>query len=198
MRKRPATAATDLALDIFDDERFTSAMTAATRPAEEVATDSPQPPSAVSNPPTSPERPALEPLTEPKSTLTTELHSGKRRASEPSTLATQAAPEPNVPLKFRVPQTLRSEFHRFKAELAATLGGVALDDSNLARPLVEIFLIEQSERILEEAAAFRGHIKRPPNGDALGMAEFDHSIGEIFRRARKRRTPSVQSESAPP
>jgi len=94
-----------------------------------------------------------------------------------------------------VPQTLRSEFHRFKADLAAELG-VALDDSNLARPLVEIFLIEQRERVLEEAGAFRGRIKRPPNGDAVGMAEFDHTIGEIFRKARRRRTPGTESGGA--
>ncbi|MCP5055149.1 MAG: hypothetical protein GY937_00315 [bacterium] len=92
-----------------------------------------------------------------------------------------------MPLKFRVPQTLRSEFHTFKAELSAALGGIALDDSNLARPLVEYFLVEQRERILEEAVAFKGKLKRPANGDAVGMAEFDHTIGEIFREARKRR-----------
>ena len=77
------------------------------------------------------------------------------------------------------------------------LGGVALDDSNLARPLVEFFLVEQGDRILEEAAAFRGHIRRPPNGDAVGMAEFDHAIGEIFRRARRRRSPGTSSEGTP-
>ena len=76
------------------------------------------------------------------------------------------------------------------------LGGVALDDSNLARPLVEHFLVEHRERILEEAAAFRGQLKRPPNGDAVGMAEFDHVIGDIFNRARRRRSPGSTSESA--
>ena len=100
-----------------------------------------------------------------------------------------------MPLKFRVPRSLRSEFHRFKAELAAALGGVALDDSNLARPLVELFLIEQSERIIEEASAFHGRIKRPPNGDAVAMAEFDHAIGNIFRRATRHRATQKPSES---
>ncbi len=94
--------------------------------------------------------------------------------------------EPNVPLKFRVPQTLRSEFQTFKAELSAALGGVALDDSNLGRPLLEHFLVEQRERILESAGAFKGRLRRPANGDAVGMAEFDHLLGEIFGEARRR------------
>jgi hypothetical protein len=100
--------------------------------------------------------------------------------------------EPNVPLKFRVPQTLRSEFQTFKAELSAALGGVALDDSNLGRPLLEHFLVDQRDRIIEAAVAFKGKLRRPANGDAVGMAEFDHTLGEIFREARKRR------RSAPP
>ena len=56
--------------------------------------------------------------------------------------------------------------------------------------------MEQRERILEEAAAFKGKLKRPANGDAVGMAEFDHAIGEIFREARKRRRASPSAGSA--
>ena len=196
MRKRPAPSTTDQALDIFDDERFTVAMSAATRPpAEAVPVEPSRPPPTVSGPATSLERLTPDAQAAPRSTRTTPRQPGKRKASAQSALDTHAPPEPNVPLKFRVPQTLRSEFHRFKADLAAALG-VALDDSNLARPLVEIFLIEQRERVLEEAIAFRGRIKRPPNGDAVGMAEFDHTIGEIFRKARRRRTPGTESGSA--
>ena len=196
MRKRPAPATTDQALDIFDDERFATAMDAATRPPAEAIPDEPSRPlPTVSSPATSSERQPPEARATPPSTPTTQRRSGKRRTSAPSALETSVPPEPNVPLKFRVPQTLRSEFHRFKADLAAELG-VALDDSNLARPLVEIFLIEQRERVLEEAGAFRGRIKRPPNGDTVGMAEFDHAIGEIFRKARRRRTPGTESGSA--
>ena len=140
----------------------------------------------------------MEPRTPRISPPATTRISRKSRAAKPTSSESPLPLEPNVPLKFRVPQTLRSEFHRFKAELAAVLGGVALDDSNLARPLVELFLVEQRDRILEEAAAFRGLLKRPPNGDAVGMAEFDHTIGEIFRRARRRRSPGTSSESAAP
>jgi hypothetical protein len=104
--------------------------------------------------------------------------------------------EPNVPLKFRVPQTLRSEFQTFKAELSAALGGIALDDSNLGRPLLEHFLVEQRERILESAGAFKGRLRRPANGDAVGMAEFDLLLGEIFGEARRRRRTSPTAGEA--
>ena len=185
MRKRPPILQ-DEPLDIFDDERFASALAGATRPTALPSAHSPPPSRAPS--------------------LRTASRKGGARArpgATPRAARTGAAAtpdalplsEPNVPLKFRVPQSVRSDFHRFKAELAAALGGVALDDSNLARPLVEIFLVEQSERILEEAAAFRGQIKRPPNGDAVGMAEFDHAIGNIFRRAHRRRSPGTSSKS---
>jgi hypothetical protein len=103
--------------------------------------------------------------------------------------------EPNVPLKFRVPQTLRSEFQTFKAELSAALGGVALDDSNLGRPLLEHFLVDQRDRIIEAAVGFKGKLRRPANGDAVGMAEFDHTLGEIFREARKRRRSAPSAEA---
>jgi hypothetical protein len=78
----------------------------------------------------------------------------------------------------------------FKAELSAALGGVSLDDSNIARPLLEEFLVEYRERILEAAQAFEDSLVRPRNGDAVGMAEFDHTIGELFKQARKRRGPT--------
>ena len=198
MRNRPRPPSTDEALDIFDDERFSTALAAATQPNAPVAADPQQPPPVVSSPAASPEkRGASEPRTAPKTHPTTARGTRKSRASGPTALETRALPEPNVPLKFRVPEPLRSEFHRFKAELAAALGGIALDDSNIARPLVEIFLVELSERVLEEATAYRGQLKRPPNGDAVGMAEFDHSIGEIFRKARKRRSPTSSGSAAP-
>ena len=188
MRKRPPSLQ-DEPLDIFNDERFTSALAGATRP-----TDLPSS-TPVATPHAPPSRAASS---EGRSPRAAHRGTGARLAAKGSAVAprTQPLPEPNVPLKFRVPQSLRSEFHRFKAELAATLGGVALDDSNLARPLVELFLVEQSGRILEEASTFRGQIKRPPNGDAVGMAEFDHAIGNIFRRATRRRSPAASSKSA--
>ena len=180
--RKPPPHIPDEPLDIFDDERFANALAGATRPTA-AAPDTPKPPQPVSALPA-----AL--AAEPPSRASTPLP-----APRPAAALTPSLPEPNVPLKFRVPQSLRSEFHRFKAELAAVLGGVALDDSNLARPLVELFLVEQGERILKEASAFRGQIKRPPNGDAVGMAEFDHAIGNIFRRAARLRAPRPSSES---
>ena len=194
MRRRPANAPDD-SLDIFDGDRFIAALAGATQPAAPASAEPspPHPVNPVSEAP--PEKLTTRPDTAPQSPPATTARSAtKGWANRRATAETPPSPEPNVPLKFRVPQTLRSEFHRFKAELAVVLGGVALDDSNLARPLVEFFLLEQGDRILEEAAAFRGHIRRPPNGDAVGMAEFDHAIGEIFRRARRRRSPGTSSK----
>ena len=181
MRKPPPHIA-DEPLDIFDDGRFAAALAGATRPTA-AAPDAPKQPHPVSVRPVAPAAP-------PPSHASTPVTTRRRTAAQAPSL-----PEPNVPLKFRVPQSLRSEFHRFKAELAAVLGGVALDDSNLARPLVELFLVEQSERILKEASTFRGQIKRPPNGDAVGMAEFDHALGNIFRRAARQRASRPSSKS---
>ena len=128
---------------------------------------------------------ATEPA--PKQLETEVAKSRKGRAEAEQEPEPEKLPEPNVPLKFRVPQTLRSEFQTFKAEFSAALGGVVLDDSNLGRPLLEHFLVDQRDRILEAAAGFKGKLRRPANGDAVGMAEFDHTLGEIFGEARKRR-----------
>jgi len=132
----------------------------------------------------------------PKEAGTKAAKSRKGRAEAAEEPEPEELPEPNVPLKFRVPQTLRSEFQTFKAELSAALGGVVLDDSNLGRPLLEHFLVEQRERIIETAAAFKGKLRRPANGDAVGMAEFDHTLGEIFGEARKRRRSAPSASDA--
>ena len=185
MRKRPPTPL-DEPLDIFNNERLTSALAGAVEPT------SPPFSAPVRTPGAHPARVDTAEPAASRAVSSPPTRVGRRRhGASAETVVT--LPEPNVPLKFRVPQSLRSEFHRFKAELAATLGGVALDDSNLARPLVELFLVEQSERILEEASVYRGRIKRPPNGDAVGMAEFDDAIGNIFRRASRRRSPGTTS-----
>lgn len=208
-KRRPSSSSQPL--DIFADERLSSAMQAATSPvpvpADEPKEVLPAPEtrepalrSLPSPPEMAPETAPRAPISEPQKALETapteDPKPAKGRANGAEEPEVEEFPEPNVPLKFRVPQTLRSEFHTFKAELSAALGGIALDDSNLARPLVEYFLVEQRERILEEAVAFKGRLKRPANGDAVGMAEFDHTIGEIFREARKRRRASAGSASS--
>jgi len=143
-----------------------------------------------------PERASAAAESAPKPLETAALKTRKGRAEEAEEPEPEELPEPNVPLKFRVPQTLRSEFQTFKAELSAALGGVVLDDSNLGRPLMEQFLVDQRERILEAAGAFKGKLRRPANGDAVGMAEFDHTLGEIFREARKRRRSAAAASDA--
>ena len=171
-------------IDIFNDDRLSTAAAAATAPLI------PEPaPSELRYPQSS----EIEAENSPR---TPELGQGKGGVGQGAQASSEAAPvtaplpeapvEPNVPLKFRVPQSMRSDFQTFKAELSAVLG-VALDDSNLGRPLIENILAEQKERILEAAEGFRGRLKRPANGDAVGMAEFDHTLGELFHDARKRR-----------
>jgi len=215
MSKRRPSSATE-PLDIFSSPRLSSAMAAATStdplppPAPEALLSAPLP-----GPIEAPEEQRVSPLRSVAAPLELRREAPKTEAfeaPEPPARApvakarkgraepeeepeTPAAIEPNVPLKFRVPQTLRSEFQTFKAELSAALGGVALDDSNLGRPLLEHFLVEQRERILEAAAAFKGRLRRPANGDAVGMAEFDHALGEIFGEARKRRRAAASAGS---
>lgn len=209
-KRRPSNAIEPL--DIFSSPRLGAAMAAATsteplappalEPPVQLRSNEPEPvrPSALRTVP-SPEPAGVEAPDE----LAVEA---RETAHEPTPKARRgraaAAPEPepepvlepNVPLKFRVPQTLRSEFQTFKAELSAALGGVALDDSNLGRPLLEHFLVEQRDRILEAATSFKGRLRRPANGDAVGMAEFDHLLGEIFGEARKRRRTTAAAGEA--
>ena len=171
-------------IDIFNDDRLSTAAAAATAPLipEPAPNELKYPQSSE----TQPENTFRIPETSPQKDG---VGQGTHVPSEavPVTAALPEAPlEPNVPLKFRVPQSMRSDFQTFKAELSAVLG-VALDDSNLGRPLIEHILAEQKERILEAAEGFRGRLKRPANGDAVGMAEFDHTLGELFQDARKRR-----------
>ena len=192
-RKRPP-ASSEGGIDIFQNARLGEAMARATAPVpvddEPNAKPSGEPEPSAGRPPQkrtgemeaaaerAPEASQTQraPRARPKTATTTKV------APEPI-----LAPEPNVPLKFRVPQGLKTDFMTFKAELSAALGGVSLDDSNIARPLLEEFLVEYRTRILEAARTFEGPLVRPRNGDAVGMAEFDHSIGELFKQARKRR-----------
>ena len=215
-KRRPNGSAEPL--DIFSNPRLGAAMAAATSPEPVLppVRDSAAlpPPLALRSVPSGESRPsAPQVASAPAAEAASELHAEpsapalapapkpsasalKGREAAPEAPAAEALPEPNVPLKFRVPQTLRSEFQTFKAELSAALGGVALDDSNLGRPLLEHFLVEQRDRILEAASAFKGRMRRPANGDTVGMAEFDHALGEIFSEARKRRRASATAGEA--
>jgi hypothetical protein len=195
-RKRPP-ASGDPDIDIFQNTRFETAIARATGSAEATQEAPPEPRS---------DEGASAVLAVPRGTAGPEASSEsaaeapqEQNAPKPDQLAQPAtkvapgpaqAPEPNVAIKFRVPRGLKTQFMTFKAELSAALGGVSLDDSNIARPLLEEFLVEYRERILEAAQAFEDSLVRPRNGDAVGMAEFDHTIGELFKQARKRRGPT--------
>jgi len=203
-KRRPASGASG-SEDIFGNSRTMEALAAATAPVTE-----PVAPLREASPvvavPSAPE-PAPEPATEPEKPSETgkkgwqtrgiAQEGAKARTPAPKvTKAESAAPaaaeevapahEPHVTLKLRVPQSMRSDFKRFTAELGAALG-VPVDDSNVGRPLLEQFLNEQCERILEAAGNHGSPLKRPANGDAVGMAEFDETLGRIFQEARKRR-----------
>ena len=213
-KRRPNNAVEPL--DIFSSPRLGAAMAAATSPEPILPPAPAAPPQLRSGEPEEARYSVLRTVPEPASERTEAELRGpaepvsaapeptsrpapkarKGRAAPVEEPEPEPLPESNVPLKFRVPQTLRSDFQTFKAELSAVLGGVALDDSNLGRPLLEHFLLDQRERILEAAGAFRGKLRRPANGDAIGMAEFDHLLGEIFGEARRRRRTSPTAGEA--
>jgi hypothetical protein len=185
--------------DIFEDTRLTEAMTKATAPVEE------NPPETVEeNPPEAKEH------DEPTVTAGKLLqHPTAQHQEKPSqspseadskpvpVKATQGSPEPekrknealkapeaNVPLKARVPRTLRSNFAKLIADLSAALDGVKLDDSNILRPVIERLILKH-EYLVEAFTAHAGELKRPPNGDAVAMLEFDDAIGKFIDEAEK-------------
>ena len=204
--------------DIFDDDRFDQAMQSATAPTEPpvatAITSSGPAPAPQSRPDphkvvSMPERAAhadaaAEPKTKKPNAWQTvsvepqkapESQSAVARPPKPAAPETPqeeaiSAHEPHVTLKLRVPQGMRADFKRFTAELGGVLG-VTVDDSNIGRPLIEHFLNEQRDRILEVARSERSRLKRPANGDAVGMAEFDEAIGRVFAQARKRKRRST-------
>jgi len=196
-------------IDIFADERLTSAMSAAIAPSapppvaeaafEPEPTAAPRREEGAAPPAPLTLAPALEPSApisaspEPHSPPETRVRARSRaevEAVEDASVMAAEAIEANVGFKFRVPQSLRSDFESFKAELSAALGGVRLDDSNLARPILERFLVEERDAILQVAKENRGRLRRPANRDAIAMAEFDDALGQLFREASppRRRT----------
>ncbi len=209
MPKRPPRGSGPI--DIFDDEigRAADAVKAATAPAVAPPSAAPSPPASENGSeapqPSSPKVVSLPPSTEALPQDTPEkasLAPQKRRAKNPTREAPKTetapqaapetaspAPEPNVGLKFRVPQSVKSDFQTFIAELSAALGGVSLDDSNIGRPVLELLLLEHRGRILQAAKEHRGELRRPTNRDVVAMAEFDEALGEILREgiaSRKR------------
>ena len=175
MPKRRPTSTIE-PLDIFDSPRLSNAIASATSSeplgppvsgAQESAAKEgksdlrPVPSAPESAPAERAKQPSQATEPAPKQLETEVAKSRKGRAEAEEEPEPEKLPEPNVPLKFRVPQTLRSEFQTFKAEFSAALGGVVLDDSNLGRPLLEHFLVDQRDRILEAAAGFKGKLRRP-------------------------------------
>ncbi|MCZ7620152.1 MAG: hypothetical protein M5U32_18275 [Myxococcota bacterium] len=82
-----------------------------------------------------------------------------------------------------MPKDMRVSFQRFKAELSAALGGVALDDSNLGRALFQEILERHGEAILEAARDHAWDYDRPASSDAEAMAAFDDALQEVIGAA---------------
>lgn len=188
-KRRPSqSAAVD---DIFEDSRLTDAMTRAIGPVE---VDPPEAnehdePSAIAGKllhhPSAQqhEKPSESPSEADFKPAPAEPTSGSPEPEKRKNGALKA-PEANVPLKARVPRTLRANFAKLIADLSAALDGVKLDDSNVLRPVIERLILKH-EYLVEAFAAHAGELKRPPNGDAVAMLEFDDAIGKLIDEAEK-------------
>lgn len=87
-------------------------------------------------------------------------------------------------LKFRVRQSTRARFDAFKAELSVALGGVRLADSNIGRAVVEWFLENAAECVVDLAREQR--LRRPASDDPAGIAAFDEALVHMIQDALAR------------
>jgi len=193
MAKRPSSQAAAV-LDIFADEslaRAQDALQAATAPVRKIPL--PQAPKAPRT--EAPRATATQkPEKAPEKLTAASKPSGGGEESPPEEPRSPSAPEPlarkverNVGMKLRLPQSMKADFQTFKAELSTALGGTYIEDSNIGRPLIELLLADDRERILEVAREHRDTLRRPINRDALAMAEFDSALSSIFTEALRRR-----------
>ncbi len=98
-----------------------------------------------------------------------------------------AAVEPtDAHVKIRVRRTTRSQFDVFKAELSTALGGARLMDSNVGRAVLDWFLFEVGDQVLEAARDRTDVLRRPASDDLVGMAAFDDELRAIIARAVQR------------
>jgi len=197
MAKRPDRSTEPL--DIFASSRFAEAMARSTEELSvEPAGQARVEPLVVPTPDAEPKSPSPMDVPETKQVSAAPRRSKKKeeaafsRGEMPRPMVIREA---NVSLKFRVPYDLRAQFQTFKAELSSTLGTL-LDDSNLARPYLELLVSDFRERILEVAETRRGMLRRPGHGDTVAMAEFDEALAEIIRDAVRRRRSVNRSPSS--
>lgn len=86
-------------------------------------------------------------------------------------------------VKIRVRRTTRGRFDAFKADLSTALGGARLMDSNLGRAVLDWFLFEVGDQVLEAARERADVLRRPASDDLAGMAAFDDELRAIIARA---------------
>jgi len=107
--------------------------------------------------------------------------------SAPSTTA-EAPPRPKQPsperltkyLKFQVSHTEQLDIVRIVHHFAGELG-TSLDWSHVARALMLLF--RHAEPEILKYARRNGPLMRPPNYNAVALAEFEHAIAQILMRA---------------
>ncbi|MCP5056445.1 MAG: hypothetical protein GY937_06915 [bacterium] len=58
-----------------------------------------------------------------------------------------------------------------------------MTDSNLGRALIDWFLVEAGDRLVEAAKDGSGVLQRPASADLIGMADFDAALRHMVARA---------------
>jgi hypothetical protein len=104
----------------------------------------------------------------------------------PSISDAEARPRASSPerltkyLKFQVSQTEQMDIVRIVHHFAGELG-TSLDWSHVARALMLLF--RHAEPEILKYARRHGPLTRPPNYNAVALAEFEHAIAQILLRA---------------
>ena len=178
--RKPPPITPDEPLDIFADERFATALEGATRPTE--AAPSEPKPASWARPPRRIGRGRR--LAHP---CPGHHNPGAPVRADPPPLRSHRFPSPTCPSS----SGCRGRCARnFTGSRRSSPPRSAVSHS-MTRTLPDRSSSYSSSSKANASSrkhrAFHGRLKRPPNGDAVGMAEFDHAIGNIFRRATRHR-----------
>jgi len=175
MRKKPPSRSD--AIDVFEDDDLSQAqalLSGDTAPPEGNVKHG----AMAISPPTS--------LAETRSIAATRPNGHDSAGEEAHAGGAAPVPVPHVEptsshLKLRVRQTTRARFDAFRGELSVALGGVRVTDSNLGRAIIDWFLENGVDEVVECA---RGRVlRRPPSDDVAGMAAFDEALVETIEEA---------------
>jgi hypothetical protein len=100
--------------------------------------------------------------------------------------ATVAPERLDKPLKFRLPRSERVDVMRIVSRLADQLQ-TSVEWSHVGRALV--VLLRHAESEIVKHARRNGPLTRPPNDQAIAMAEFEQRIAQILLRALREVAP---------